>query len=126
MIGERIGCIGLSGGGCRAALLQATGDEMAAAGVVGMMSTYEGLLDQHLHQKTWMFVPPGLAAYADWPDLAASRAPAPLLVQYNRHDPLFSLRRMRAARARIEAHYRSVGQPDSYVGEFYDGLHKFD
>jgi dienelactone hydrolase len=126
VIGERIGCAGLSGGGCRAALLQATADDLAAAVIVGMMSTYEGLLDEHVYQHTWMFVPPGLAAVADWPDLAASRAPGPLLVQYNRGDPLFSVSGMQAAHARIEMHYQSVGRPDAYVGEFFDGPHKFD
>lgn len=44
-----LGCVGLSGGGCRSALLQAT----------------------------WMFFPPGLPSRGDWPDLAASRAPSP-------------------------------------------------
>jgi dienelactone hydrolase len=126
VVGERIGCVGLSGGGCRAALLQATADDLAAAVIVGMMSTYAGLLDEHVYQHTWMFVPPGLAAVADWPDLAASRAPSPLLVQYNRGDPLFSLPGMQAAHARIKTHYQSVGRPDAYVGEFFDGPHKFD
>jgi len=123
---SRTGAIGLSGGGCRAALLQATSDDVAATVVVGMMTTYAGLLDDHLHQHTWMFVPPGLATIADWPDLAPSAAPTPLLVQYNRHDPLFSLEGMQSAHARIESHYASKGHPEAYVGEFYDGPHKFD
>ncbi len=121
-----IGAIGLSGGGCRAALLQATSDDLAASVIVGMMSTYAGLLDDHLHQHTWMFVPPGLATIADWPDLAASAAPTPLLVQYNRQDPLFSLEGMQSAHARIAAHYATIGRPAAYTGEFYDGPHKFD
>lgn len=43
---ERVGCLGLSGGGCRAALLQATCDLISAAAVVGMMTTYRSLLDR--------------------------------------------------------------------------------
>lgn len=126
VIDSRVGCVGLSGGGCRAALLQATADDLAASVVVGMMSTYAGLLDEHVHQHTWMFLPPGLAAIGDWPDLVASRAPSPLLVQYNRADPLFSLAGMQAAHTRIEAHYQAVGRGDAYAGEFYAGPHKFD
>ena len=42
----RAGCIGLSGGGNRAALLNATHDRIAAAAIVGLMCTYDGLLDQ--------------------------------------------------------------------------------
>jgi dienelactone hydrolase len=120
------GCIGLSGGGCRAALLQAICDEIGAAVVIGMMTTHAELLDHHVEPHTWMFFPPGLATIADWPDLAASRAPSPLLVQYNRDDQLFPIQGMQFAHARIAAHYERTGQPTRYVGRFYDGPHKFD
>jgi hypothetical protein len=72
-----------------------------------------------------MFFPPGLSAFADWPDLAASRAPAPLLVQYVRGDQLFPLGGMKLARERIASHYRESGKPDAYSGRFYDGSHQF-
>jgi dienelactone hydrolase len=121
-----IGCIGLSGGGCRAALLHATCPDIAAACVVGMMTTHPELLDGLIARHTWMFFPPGLAARGDWPDIAAARAPTPLLVQYNRHDHLFTLPGMTAAHERLAARYRQAGSAESYVGEFYDGDHKFD
>src|SRR3981189_251109 len=79
-----IASIGLSGGGCRAALIQATCEQITGTVVVGMMTTYHELLDHHIEPHTWMFFPPGLTGFADWPDLAASRAPAPLLIQYTR------------------------------------------
>ena len=118
--------IGLSGGGCRSALLRATSDQLTAAVVVGMMASYDSLLDHNVVDHTWMFFPAGLAARADWPDLAACRAPAPLLVQYNRHDELFPLAGAQAAHDRITAHYADAGTPDGYTGRFYDGHHKFD
>jgi dienelactone hydrolase len=124
--GERVGCVGLSGGGCRAALLQATCEPVGAAVVVGMMSTYEELLDHNVADHTWMFLPPGWARQGDWPDLAACRAPSPLLVQYDRDDQLFTPAGMHAAHERITAHYSSTGRPDGYTGQFYDGPHKFD
>jgi dienelactone hydrolase len=124
--GERVGCVGLSGGGCRAALLQATCDRIGAAVVVGMMSTYAGLLDHNVADHTWMLFPPGWARHGDWPDLAACRAPSPLLVQYDRDDHLFTPAGMHAAHQRIAAHYRHAGRPDAYTGQFYDGPHKFD
>jgi dienelactone hydrolase len=121
-----VGCVGLSGGGCRAALLQATCDEIGAAVIVGMMSTHPELLDHQVECHTWMFFPPGLARFADWPDLAASRAPSPLLVQYDRHDDLFPIQGMQAAHTRIALHYDQIGRADAYLGKFYDGPHKFD
>ncbi len=126
-VGDGIGCVGLSGGGCRAALLAATAEQLAAAVVVGMMSTYAELLDHNVISHTWMFLPSGLvAAGYDWPDVAACRAPRPLFVQYNRDDPLFTLAGEQEAHERIGARYAAAGASDAYRGQFYDGPHKFD
>ncbi|MBN1643009.1 MAG: acetylesterase [Anaerolineae bacterium] len=122
---DRLGCIGLSGGGNRAALLQATCDWLSAAVIVGLMSTYEALLDHNM-SHTWMFFPSGWSRYGDWPDLAACRAPSPLLVQYDLEDQLFTEEGMRAADRALAAHYAAVGAPDAYEGQFYPGPHKFD
>jgi dienelactone hydrolase len=123
---DRVGCIGLSGGGNRAALLQATHDSIRAAVIVGLMSTFDGLLDHNVFSHTWMFFPFQWARYGDWPDLAACRAPSPLLVQYDTEDELFTLEGMRAADARLIALYQSVGHAEAYTGQFYPGPHKFD
>jgi dienelactone hydrolase len=123
---DHMGCIGLSGGGCRAAMLGATHERMAATVIVGMMTTFAGLFDSHVISHTWMFFPHGWARYGDWTDLTAARAPSPLLVQYDMQDELFSEEGMRAADLRLAEHYRSVGHPQNYRGEFYPGKHKFD
>ncbi len=125
VIPNRIGCIGLSGGGNRAAMLTATHDHIAATVIVGLMSTYAGLLDHNM-SHTWMLFPFGWARYGDWPDLAACRAPSPLLVQYNLEDELFTEQGMHEADAKLKMHFASVGQPAAYVGQFYPGPHKFD
>jgi hypothetical protein len=91
-----------------------------------MMASYDSLLDHNVIDHTWMLFPAGLAARADWPDLAACQAPAPLLVQYNRHDELFTLAGAHAAHDRSTAHYAQTSTPDAYTGRFYDGHHKFD
>jgi dienelactone hydrolase len=121
-----LGCLGLSGGGCRSALLLATSDRIAAAHIAGMMTTYGEMLDHHVAAHTWMVFPSVWPRYGDWPDLAACRAPIPLLVQYSLNDALFTVRGMRAAHERLEGHYRSAGQPGTYRGEFYPGPHRFD
>ena len=125
VIGGQVGCMGLSGGGNRTALLQATCDSIRAAAIVGLMSTYEELLDHNM-SHTWMFFPGGWARYGDWPDLAACRAPSPLLVQYDLEDDLFTVKGMKDAHRRLEAHYQSVGHSKAYCGQFYPGPHKFD
>lgn len=123
---DQIASIGLSGGGCRSALLRATSDTLTAAVIVGMMGSYDALLDHNVIDHTWMLLPAGFAGHADWPDLAACRAPAPLLVQYNRHDELFPLPGAQAAHERITAHYTDSDGASGYTGQFYEGPHKFD
>ncbi|MBA3709231.1 MAG: hypothetical protein H0W83_10485, partial [Planctomycetes bacterium] len=123
---SRIGCVGLSGGGLRSTLLNATSDRIAAAVVVGLMSTYDGLLDHNVNSHTWMLYPSGWGKHGDWPDLAACRAPSPLLVQYDNEDGLFTLAGMKAAHRALGAHFKFVRAPKNYVGQFYPGPHKFD
>lgn len=122
-----IGCVGLSGGGLRSTLLRATCPLIHAAVVVGLMTTYEGLLDHNVCSHTWMLFPsPNWSGQGDWTDLAACRAPKPLMVQYDKDDELFTLTGMKAAHKRIAKLYRSVGGGKNYVGQFYPGPHKFD
>jgi dienelactone hydrolase len=120
-----IGCIGLSGGGNRAALLNATHQAIRATVIIGLMTTYPALLDHNM-SHTWMLFPFGWSRHGDWPDIAACRAPSPLLVQYDLEDDLFTEEGMRAAHARLRGHYEKSGQPAAYVGQFYPGPHKFD
>ena len=121
-----LACIGLSGGGMRTTWLNATCNDVRAAVVVGLMSTWGGLLDHNVNLHAWGFFPHEVARYADWPDIAACRAPSPLMVQYDNEDNLFTLAGMRAAHRRLQAHYRQAGASPSYKGKFYPGPHKFD
>lgn len=122
---SRIGCIGFSGGGTRSAFLFATCPQVKAAAIVSMMSTYQGMLDAG-HNGTWLCFPPGLSRVADYADVAACRAPLPLLVQYNLGDVLFTKGGMESAHERIQSHYTALGKAKAYQGQFYEGPHKFD
>ena len=123
---EQVGCIGLSGGGLRAAVLRATSDDLRACVIVGMMSTYDELIDQCIAPHTWMLFPAGWSVRGDWPDLASSAAPAPLLIQYLRNDAQFTAAGMQGADKRISEYYRDAGAAEAYRGEFYPGPHRFD
>lgn len=124
--GKGVGAIGLSGGGMRTVLLQATTREIAAAVVAGAMTTYAGLLDHNVVSHTWMVYPAGWPAMCDWSDAVAARAPSPLMVQYDEEDQLYTPEGQKAAHRRIAAHYKAKGKPRNYIGEFYPGPHKFD
>jgi hypothetical protein len=119
----RIGCVGLSGGGLRASLMRATSDKPAACVVAGMMSTYEGLLSDCVAPHTWMLFPAGWSDAGDWPDLAASAAPSPLLVQFLLDDELFTADGMRNADLRLAATYaRPMGPRPIRAGSIPDRI----
>ncbi|OIV35400.1 hypothetical protein BIV57_21655 [Mangrovactinospora gilvigrisea] len=122
--GSRIGCAGLSGGGCRSAMLGAFDGGMAAVAISAMMSTYDELLDGFAVKHTWMFQPAALSPIAEWPALTACAvsAGAGLLVQYARGDALFPERGMAAADATLAA---ACGE-DGYQGQWFEGPHRFD
>ena len=123
---EGVTVAGLSGGGARAVLATALSDDIRAAAVVAMMSTMGAVLDGYLHSHTWAFMNPGIGRVADWPDIAASRAPRPLFVGYAERDALFPLDGMRAADAAIRRHYESRNAGDAYWAHWADAPHSFD
>jgi hypothetical protein len=121
-----VGCVGLSGGGARSALLQGTSDHIRAAVVVGMMGTYQELLTRYVETHTVMLFPQGLADFGDWPDIAGARVPSPLMVLYDIDDGLFSKTGMQDADKRLREIYTQGDAADHYQGEFFPGPHKFD
>ncbi|WP_084960426.1 dienelactone hydrolase family protein [Thermoactinospora rubra] len=118
-----VACLGLSGGGLRAAMLGAFDPRITAVVVAAMLSSSRDMLDGHVENHTWMLYPPGLSRLGDWPDLAAARAPAPLMVQYATGDHLFPESGMRRAHGRVAEHYRDA--PGAYEGVFVDAPHSF-
>lgn len=72
-----------------------------------------------------MYVP-GLFPMLDLPDVIGLRAPAPLLVQYNEEDELFTIEGQKEADRKLAAIYAKTGSPQNYAGRFYPGPHKFN
>lgn len=122
---ERIGCIGLSGGGLRAACLAAADPRIEATCVVAWMSTLGEMVPAHARRHTWMAWVPGLRGSLDLPDAAALTAPGALLVQQAARDTLFPVEGMRAAVEKLERIYAKAGIPDRFRGAFYDEPHSF-
>lgn len=121
----RIGCVGLSGGGLRAAYLAAADPRIRAACVVAWMSTLGPMLPRHARRHTWMAWTPGLRASLDLPDAAALAAPSALLVQQCAQDTLFPMDGMRGAVEKLERIYAKARIPDRFAGTFHDAPHSF-
>lgn len=120
----RLGCVGLSGGGLRAAMLAGADPRMKAASVTGWMTEFGQQLRNHL-RHTWMVFTPGLYPSLDLPDVAALHAPGALLVQQCRRDTLYPLPAMQAAVDKLTRVYAKAGIPERFRGTFYDEPHSF-
>ncbi len=123
---DRIGCVGISLGGWRSLFLAGMDERIAAACVVGFMSTVRPMLRRHIDTHSFAHFVPGLHQYLDLPDVVSMMAPKPLMVQQCREDALFPRDGMRDSVDKIAAVYERAGVKDRFVGRFYDGGHRFD
>jgi dienelactone hydrolase len=122
--GNRIGCIGLSGGGFRTDLLIASDPRIKAACVTGWMTAFQHQLRHHI-RHTWMAWLPGLYRVLDLPDAAGLHAPGALLVQQCRQDQLYPMSGMQAAIDKLSRIYTKAGIPERFRGTFHDVPHSF-
>lgn len=120
---KRIGCIGLSIGGFRAAHLFGLDGRVKAGVVAGWMTTYGSLLCDHLQFHTWMIYVPGQHAWLDLPDVATLNAPNPLMVINCKKDLLFTPDGMKAAENKIARVYAKFGGSDRFKCRYYDEPH---
>jgi dienelactone hydrolase len=122
---KRIGCLGISMGGYRAAYLGALDDRILASCVVGFMSTVKPMIRAHIDTHSWVHFLPGLHRYLDLPDVASLTAPRSLLVQQCSQDKLFPPAGMKEAVEQIAAVYKKARAAKKFAGRFYDEPHRF-
>lgn len=123
---ERIGCIGLSIGGYRAAHLAGLDSRIKVSSVIGWMCTYGTLLGNYLENHTWMIYIPGLYKYLDLPDVASLTAPNALLCINGSQDRLFPLQGVKKAYERIRGVYSKIGAHEKFKGMIFDAPHEFN
>jgi dienelactone hydrolase len=120
---SRIGCMGLSIGGWRAAYLFGLDPRLKAGVVAGWMTPYTSLIHNHCKNHTWMLHVPGQVNWLDLTDMTALNGPNPLMVIDCLQDSLFPLDGMRAAEARLAEIYKRMGAPDHFLCKYYDLPH---
>ncbi len=120
---SRIGCMGLSIGGWRAAYLFGLDPRLKAGVVAGWMTPYTSLPHHHSKNHTWMLHVPGQVNWLDLTDMTALNGPNPLMVINCLQDSLFPLDGMRAAEAKLAEIYKRMGAPDSFLCKYYDLPH---
>lgn len=121
----RIGCLGLSMGGMRAALLGALDPRVKAVCIVGWMSTLADMLEEHISVHSWVNFLPGLTHVLDWPDVASLHAPDPMLVMQGGQDPLFPLTGFQKSAELLRGIYAKAGAPGNLDIGLFDLPHVF-
>ncbi|MBX9581420.1 MAG: dienelactone hydrolase family protein [Gemmataceae bacterium] len=123
----RIGCVGLSVGGLRAAHLAALDDRVKAAVAVGWMASFPPQLKKHIrHTIGHTKVVPGLMRHLDYPDVAALAMPRALMVINGSKDSLFEPAGVDASFAKLNACYQKAGVPEKCRTRLFDAPHEFN
>jgi len=120
---NRVGCMGLSGGGFRSLHLCGLDGRIKAGVVAGFMTTYDEEVFPFLGSHTWMAYVPRQYKYLDLPDVVTLNAPNPLMVLNCSQDNLFSIAGMKAAEAKIAEVYRLMQASDRFKCHYYDAPH---
>jgi len=124
---QRIGCIGLSGGGYRATYLTGLDPRIKASVIVGWMSSLPGIVDMDHAVHAGLFDSFGLHANLDHPDVASLAAPqCAVFVQQCARDQLFTRKTMQSACDKLRLIYEDTDNLDRFRSQFYDVPHQFN
>lgn len=120
---EKLGVMGISGGGLVSLFLSALDERVAVTVVSGYFNTFASsvLAVDHCIDN---FVP-GLLKLCEMYDLAGLIAPRPLYVESGAEDPIFPLDAFRFAVKQAEQIYRDCAASPSFGFEVFEGGHQF-
>ncbi|MFD0673582.1 dienelactone hydrolase family protein [Cohnella sp. GCM10027633] len=120
--GNRIGCMGISGGGLVATFATAIDDRLRAAVVSGFFNTFEAsILGMHHCVDNYV---PGLSLIAELPDLFGLIAPRPLLIEAGTKDHIFPIEAVNASYPRLQEMYRVAGADGNLDIDVFDRGHE--
>ncbi len=120
---ERIGIMGISGGGTTTLFASALEPRLKVAMISGYLNLF---VDSIFSLKHCMdnYVP-GLLQVAEMPDVAGLIAPRPVFVESGTRDPIFPVRATREALNRLREVYRVFGAEDRLGWHIFRGEHVF-
>ena len=107
VIGDRIACLGLSGGGLATLWATIFEPRIKAAVISGYFCNYkESVFD--INHCSCNYVP-GILKYAELQDITALIAPTPLLIQNGENDPIFPIKAVRREYTKVKSAYELLG-----------------
>lgn len=122
VIGERIGIMGISGGGLVAGFTAALDERIRCAVVSGYANTFaDSILTRNHCLDNYI---PGILLEAEMPDLLGLIAPRGLFLESGNADPLFGPAGTRKALGRLQLIYSAAGQGGQVEADFFAGGHE--
>jgi len=119
---DRIGIMGISGGGLVAAFAAALDERLRAAVVSGYANTFRGsILDRNHCIDNYL---PGLLTDFDMPDIIGLIAPRPLLIESGDRDAVFPRGPAVEAYASLRDMYAAAGAEENLRADFFQGGHE--
>jgi dienelactone hydrolase len=120
---NRIGCMGISGGGTCAQFSTALDGRIKAVFISGYLNTFRDSIMSVSHCID-NYVP-GILNWAENYDVAGLIAPRPIFSEGGDRDPIFPVAATRESFARVKKVYEVFGVPDRAAQEIFSGIHEF-
>lgn len=119
---ERVGMMGISGGGLVTAFATALSDRVRACVVSGYANTFQkSVMAMHHCVDNFFF---GLADALELPDILSSIAPRPMLWEAGNEDPIFPIEGVLEAHEKVMRMYRAMGAPEAFKFDAFSGEHR--
>lgn len=118
---NRLGAMGISGGGMHTFFSTACDTRIKACVVSGYYCTFEHSIFAMEHCAC-NFVP-GLNRFGEIYDLVGLIAPRPMLVEAANYDPIFPLKNVKKSVARARSVYAVFGARDAVETDYFEGRH---
>lgn len=119
---EKIGCMGISGGGLVSLYSACVDERIQKACVCGYINTFRTSVLSMWHCPDNYI--PDLLNIGEMYDFASAIAPRKLMMQYGRKDKLFPIEGSRLAAEKISAVYSAVGAKLNFTPVEFDGKHE--
>ncbi len=120
---NRVGCMGISGGGTATLFAAALDTRVRAAMVSGYLNTFRDSVGSLAHCVD-NYVP-GILNWAEMYDIAGLIAPRPLFVESGEKDNIFPINASVESFSQVGAIYRVFGAADRVEQEVFPGEHSF-
>lgn len=119
---DRIGCMGISGGGLVCAFAAAMDLRIKAAVISGYANTFKDSIHAIYHCIDNYI--PGMLEVAEMPELISLIAPRPLLWENGTEDKIFPVDFARKAESRVRRSYRLLGADEKFLVDYFPGDHQ--